>query len=117
VRRLALEWAAGTSIVRSPLSLYAWPTHYLDRPQERLGFTQLLRLLLRTPPLVPSPDPGVYERGLARAQAVIDRVLADATRARQDSTAAEFQAWLLSLGKGIELSNTGPEYLLVFIEE
>ncbi len=95
----------------------------LTRPvcvsQARPGFAQLhaARLSARPPVSASMLGSGSYSRGLVRAQAVLELALADSTRSRQDTAAAEFRDWLSVNGGGVGLSDAGPEDLLVYVEE
>ncbi|GIL80186.1 hypothetical protein Vretimale_12972 [Volvox reticuliferus] len=66
---------------------------------------------------VATPPVGFYQRGLEKAQAVMDQALADSTRDRQDAAAAELQSWLSAAGAGTTLLDASPEDLLVYLEE
>ncbi|GIL74971.1 hypothetical protein Vretifemale_4815, partial [Volvox reticuliferus] len=69
------------------------------------------------PAPVVTPPVGFYQRGLEKAQAVMDQALADSTRDRQDAAAAELQSWLSGAGAGTTLLDASPEDLLVYLEE
>ncbi|GIL84050.1 hypothetical protein Vretifemale_12776, partial [Volvox reticuliferus] len=92
----------------------------LDQPRAQPGFAELrLRRLAMSSHLAPvaTPPVGFYQRGLEKAQAVMDQALADSTRDRQDAAAAELQSWLSAAGAGTTLLDASPEDLLVYLEE
>ncbi|GIL93774.1 hypothetical protein Vretimale_78, partial [Volvox reticuliferus] len=92
----------------------------LDQPRAQPGFAELrLRRLAMSshPAPVVTPPVGFYQRGLEKAQAVMDQALADSTRDRQDAAAAELQSWLSGAGAGTTLLDASPEDLLVYLEE